>query len=144
MTIIYLVACVSRKGAKPAPAELLYLSDWFAKASQFARIHGDRWFILSAKHGLLAPDTVIAPYDKTLAKGMTRAEREAWAQGVYHEIVDCTSTDDKLVFLAGQKYREHLIPRLQAQGYTVDVPMEGLGIGEQLAWLKAKLNSANM
>lgn len=37
--------------------------------------------------------------------------------------------------LAGDRYREFLTPMLQARGVQVDVPMQGLRIGEQLRWL---------
>ncbi|MCE2939855.1 MAG: DUF6884 domain-containing protein [Armatimonadota bacterium] len=37
--------------------------------------------------------------------------------------------------LAGDRYREFLAPMLQARGVQVDVPMQGLRIGEQLRWL---------
>ena len=42
---------------------------------------------------------------------------------------------DRIVFLAGKHYRHHLAERLLVLGYDVEVPMEGLGIGEQLAWM---------
>ncbi len=44
-----------------------------------------------------------------------------------------------VVFFAGQKYREHLEPRLRDAGIEVRVPMAGLAIGEQLAWLGRRL-----
>ena len=56
---IALVACVSRKTPRPLPAQDLYVSDWFRKASAYARRVADEWYILSAKHGLVSPDTVI-------------------------------------------------------------------------------------
>ena len=56
---IALVACVSRKTPGPLPAQDLYVSDWFRKASAYARRVADEWYILSAKHGLVSPDTVI-------------------------------------------------------------------------------------
>jgi len=121
----------------------MYQSDWFLKASAYARHHADRWYILSAKYGLLAPETVIEPYDKTLAMGMSTTERENWSEEVYRDLLRVTTSDDKLVILAGQKYRDHLIPWLQAQAYTVEVPMAGLKIGEQLAWLKRQLDEGN-
>jgi cytoplasmic iron level regulating protein YaaA (DUF328/UPF0246 family) len=143
MQTIYLVACVSQKQAHAVPAELLYKSAWFLKASAYVRRHADHWYILSAKYGIVAPDTVIQPYNKTLAKGMSKAERENWADAVYRDLLNVTTSNDKIVFLAGKKYREHLTPRLQAQGYLVETPMAGLGIGEQLGWLKRRLDEEN-
>lgn len=42
----------------------------------------------------------------------------------------------KVVLLAGRKYREHLETMLINSGCQIEVPMAGLGIGQQLSWLK--------
>jgi cytoplasmic iron level regulating protein YaaA (DUF328/UPF0246 family) len=143
MQSIYLVACVSQKQNHPAPAELMYQSDWFLKAREYVKRYADNWYILSAKYGLLAPETVIEPYNKTLAHGMSKAERLNWANSVYADLLQVTKPEDKLVFLAGQKYRENLIPKLELMRYSLEIPMEGLRIGNQLAWLKAQLEKEN-
>jgi hypothetical protein len=48
---------------------------------------------------------------------------------------------DHVVFLAGIKYRENLIDPIREMGCSVEIPMEGLGIGKQLSWLKQQLES---
>jgi hypothetical protein len=131
---IYLVACVSRKRSLPTRAEALYDSPLFDKCSRLARMRGDRWFILSAKHGLLRPDEVVAPYEETL-NTMSADRRRAWASAVCRQLMEVTSPGDTLVFLAGSRYREGLIPELLHRGCKVEVPMEGLTIGRQLQWL---------
>lgn len=50
-----LVGCTSQKLKRPAPARELYVSSLFKKASAFAERSCDRWYVLSAKHGLLHP-----------------------------------------------------------------------------------------
>lgn len=40
------------------PAAELYISDWFRKASKLVKTTGCPWFILSAKHGLLAGNRI--------------------------------------------------------------------------------------
>ena len=40
-----------------------------------------------------------------------------------------------VVFLAGARYREFLVPALREFGTSIEIPMEGLRIGEQLSWL---------
>jgi len=45
----------------------LYISDWFLKARRYAEASGCDWLILSAQYGLVAPDRVIAPYNRTPA-----------------------------------------------------------------------------
>src|SRR3546814_2942975 len=70
---VFLVACVAAKLDRPAPARDLYASPWFQKARAYVERQGGAWFILSAKHGLIAPETVIARYDETLGAKIGRA-----------------------------------------------------------------------
>ena len=116
------------------PARDLYTSDWFLKASSYAVKNSNRWFILSAKYGLLDPDDVIEPYDKTLNNMPVKARRD-WAVKVLDELIPQLNNGDQVVFLAGMKYREFLVDPLYARGCQVEIPMEGLRIGEQLSWL---------
>ena len=77
--------------------------------------HGDEWFILSAKYGLLKPEVVIGPYNETL-NNMGKAERLQWAQKVLDELRNVVHAGDVSVFLAGLKYREFLAPGLLQLG----------------------------
>jgi cytoplasmic iron level regulating protein YaaA (DUF328/UPF0246 family) len=137
---VVFVSCVSKKEEQPQPAGKLYISSWFKKAAAFARREGDRWYILSAKHGLLPPPKVIAPYDVTL-NNMKAPERRAWAEKVVTQIKSYTNPDDELVFLAGNRYREYLVEPLREAGYKISIPMEGLRIGEQLSWLNERIQT---
>jgi hypothetical protein len=134
---VILVSCVASKADKPMQAQYLYNSAWFNKASRFARRFGSKWYILSAQHSLLAPEVVIAPYDKTLRR-MSWKNRESWAEGVLRQIAISHHPDEhRFVILAGKLYRQYLEPKLKEKGYEVSVPLEGLGIGQQLRWLDA-------
>lgn len=128
-----LVSCVGKKTDKAMPSKDLYQSDWFKKARIWAETNGDRWYILSALHGLVHPDTIIEPYEKTL-NTMTSQDRAKWASDTYNQIVRNIPVS-KLVFLAGSKYRKGVADLLPINGYGVEIPMKGLGIGQQLAWL---------
>jgi hypothetical protein len=94
----------------------------------------ESWFILSAQHGLISPETVIAPYNKTL-NAMGAAELQAWAERVRRQMESQLPDADEIVILAGQRYRENLLPWLRQNFSKVSVPMEGLRIGRQLSWL---------
>jgi len=131
---VYWVSCVSRKASAPAPAKDLYVSDWFLKAHAYVEFTGAPWFILSAKYGLVPPDQVIAPYELTLNK-MPVADRRRWAEKVFDQLAKQTQKPERILMLAGARYREFLEPGLTAMGVQVDVPMQGLRIGEQLSWL---------
>jgi hypothetical protein len=131
---VYLVSCVSQKRQQACAARDLYVSDWFCKARQYAEASGCPWYILSAEHGLVLPDQVIAPYERTL-KTMRVADRHAWAVRVFHQLAETVQALAHVVFLAGERYREFLTGPLTKCGVAVSVPMEGLRIGEQLSWL---------
>ena len=127
------VACVAAKATEPRPAGELYCSVWFQKARAWTLSRGSSWRILSAEHGLVHPDEVIAPYNTTL-NTMPAAARRAWARRVLHQL-DAELAPCHVTILAGRRYREHLLAPMMSRGFSVDVPMAGLGIGQQLAWL---------
>ena len=142
MSEIALVACVKSKCDQPKPAGRLYNSAWFRKARTYARQRCDAWLILSAKHGVLSPDNEIAPYEETL-NNFSAQERREWSSRVLQELSEVLSPEDEVVILAGRKYREYLTGPLKEEVANVSVPMEGLGIGEQLQFLKER-NSKNI
>jgi len=51
------------------------------------------------------------------------------------ELLSVARRYDAVQFLAGERYRELLVPLLREAGLEIHIPMEGLRIGEQLAWL---------
>lgn len=138
MAFVGLISCVSRKRAYAAEARELYDSPLFVKARKYVENRCDTWYILSAKYGLLHPTRVVDPYEETL-NTKTRAEREQWAQRVWTDLHPHVRAGDHVVILAGERYREYLVPRLIQHGCLVEVPMEGLGIGRQLGWLSKEL-----
>jgi hypothetical protein len=56
---VVLVSCVKSKRSHRAPARLLYTSAWFQKVRDIVEASDARWFILSARYGLVAPDAEI-------------------------------------------------------------------------------------
>ncbi|MCY4356212.1 MAG: hypothetical protein OXD01_01675 [Gammaproteobacteria bacterium] len=135
MKSIYLVSCVARKACEPAAARDLYKSAWFIKARSYVEKASEKWFILSAEHGLVSPEAVINPYEKTL-NSMKKTERRAWADKVLHQLQPELSGFDRVVVLAGARYREFLVDRIRDNGLIVDIPLRGMRIGEQLQCLK--------
>ena len=132
---VYLVSCVSRKRDHRLAAKDLYISDWFVKARAYVEQAGDEWFILSAEHGLVSPEAVIDPYERTL-NTMRIADRRAWGSKVLKQLLLKLRGGDRVVILAGARYREFLVDGIWAKGLAVDIPLEGMRIGEQLRWLK--------
>ena len=116
----------------------LYISDWFKKASAYAELISDKWYILSAKYGLVDPSAIIEPYNETL-NNMYVTKRRTWSIKVMQDLRPQLSAGDKIVILAGQKYREFMLKPLHSAGCQVEIPMEGLRIGEQLSWLSKQV-----
>lgn len=137
---VYLVSCVAKKAAQRERAADLYQSDWFRKARAYVERTGCRWFILSAKHGLLDPGALIGPYDTALAM-MNAHERRQWGERVAAQLDTTLGRDytGEIVFLAGKLYRA---PLLDYAGTRARIPMIGLGIGQQKAWLAARIAEA--
>lgn len=120
-----------------AKAKDLYISPWFKKAVAYSQIQPSPWYILSAKYGLVHPDDVIEPYEKTLNK-MGVHDRRLWANAVLKELSLQCPMLESVIFLAGVKYREYLIPILSKRGINTEIPMFGLRSGKQLQWLKER------
>jgi hypothetical protein len=127
---IGLVSCVKSKRNYPVEAQKMYISPLFVYAWKYAKQQYDMCYILSAKYGLLAPDTIIEPYEMTL-NNFTKQQAKDWSDMVYKQIKDNIGLEHVFYFHAGQNYREYLIDRLNAV-----IPLEGMALGMQLQWYK--------
>jgi len=131
-----LVSCSKSKKSHPCKASEMYSpSTLFAKSYSYAKRTYNVVGILSAKYGFLFPDEVIDPYELTLNK-MKKKERLEWAKKVFSQMqerIDLTKFG-RTLFHVGEKYREFLIPMLEDVGIECIIPLEGLSLGEQLAW----------
>jgi hypothetical protein len=140
-----LVGCASMKLKRPAPARDLYVSPLFRKASAYAEATCERWFILSAKHGLVDPDEVIEPYDVRLGRATRDPTTDAppihaWAARVRTQLagalaIEAPDISPLLVVLAGAQY-EMVVWH---SPWPYEAPLRGLGMGQRLAWLNAAL-----
>ena len=163
MTRVVLVSCGKTKGPAAAPARDLYTGELFRKSRDYAegliaRREADAWFILSAKHGLLDPAKVIAPYDATLSDDMA----STWAWGVHLDLMrrvrPCRGPTDgsdlpELVILAGATYAVPLVetlvrpaapfePTIPAFRWPHVLPLHGLEIGDRLHWFSEQRRAA--
>jgi hypothetical protein len=140
---VYLVSCVRRKQAHACKASELYTSQWFMKARAYVQATHCPWYILSAEFALLAPNRVVSPYDKTLNR-MELSERREWATRVVAQMDADLPPADRIVILAGKRYREFLTDYLRRRAGRVEVPMEGLAIGKQLQFLQRGSTDAGL
>lgn len=134
LPVFHLVACGKKKVQRKAPtrAKDLYCSQWFKGVRKVIEQRGEPWAIVSASYLLLSPDSMVFAYDVTL-KDWDADRIDAWAKDVCRRLPRA----DRYVLWMGNDYAEALIPHLPMQA---ERPMEGLGIGQQLAYL-AKLGA---
>jgi hypothetical protein len=133
---IVLISCTSKKLPNKAKAEDLYLSPLFKLSLQYAySLEPDAIFVLSAKHGLIDLEEELEPYDLTL-NDMRAKDVRRWASRVLDQLRSVADLGtDRIVFLAGERYRKYLLPSIS----HYEVPLGGLGIGEQLRFLKESI-----
>jgi len=125
-----LIQCTKTKKDEPVPARELYEpSRYFRAMRDYAKATGDLWFILSAEHGLIDPDTVLEPYD---AFGLS----ENQARDIAEEVA--TGPDNYVEVIGGKKYTNPLTPELEARGIEVVEVARGQRIGKRIETLKQK------
>lgn len=132
MKEVTLITCVSSKKREKLPAKDLYDSPYFGAMRRYAESRGYPWFILSAKHGLLEPDTVIDPYDE---RGLTVEQSKEIAASLSEKGVET------LRLTGGTDYTDTLVPELELEGIDVIEVCRGMGIGERMAELNTLANS---
>lgn len=140
MKKIILISCVSKKLGHRAKARDLYVSDLFKKGLKYAEAQKpDKIFVLSAKYGLVDLEEEIETYNETLNE-KSQDEIKVWAEGVLEKLKEFVDLgEDEFIFLAGENYRKFLIPHIK----NYKIPMQGLGIGKQLGFLK-RANELNI
>jgi hypothetical protein len=115
--IAILLGCVKTKVDHRAEARDLYCSPLWARRRAYAEASGLPWLILSAKHGLVEPHSVLRPYD--LALGDLRAsQRRAWGKRVVDSLQERFASLEGASFEvhAGAAYRDAIEAPLAQQG----------------------------
>jgi len=92
------ISTCKQKRESAAPAGDLYVSPLFRGLPRYAETHADRWYILSAEHGVLDPGKVVHPYERTL-NSMPKGERIEWAARVKGQLIGLLPTGAKVIFL---------------------------------------------
>lgn len=138
-----LVGCGSDKRDGTHPAELLYTSGYFKKKREFAELYGDDWYITSAKHHIIHPETKIETYNKSLTE-MTAGERRAWGGTASDQLRELDWDHvDIVVLLMGQLYIKPIETTLETFDATIGYPFDHTeGNGEQNEWLKKRNEEA--
>ena len=145
LTKLILVGCVKSKRDAPSAARDLYDSPLWRYRRAYAEQSGVPWYILSARHGLLAPETVIAPYDLALTD-LRAADRRVWLQRVLDDLAAKVPIlrGTTIEMHAGKAYADYgLKDRLHQAGAKVHRPLAHMaGIGAQCAWYAERIRHA--
>jgi hypothetical protein len=129
---IILITCGKSKLPRPSPAKDLYTgtafrSNWRWASSVFPE---SQIFIISAKHGLLRPSQIIAPYDLRMgAPGSISPDviqSQAEALGI---------AGKRVCFIGGEDY----LDAIRAVWADVRHPTKGLALGKKAQLLKRNL-----
>jgi hypothetical protein len=155
MTHIILIGCGKTKRPGPAAARDLYIGPLFCAARCYAEASGLPWFILSAEHGLVAPDQVIEPYDFTL-NSAPHDYKQRWASRVLRSLNRHLQAEGyqgqvTLKIHAGANYvdplrsrRDHFAISTRVKhklSYAIEAPLKGLTLGKRLQWYKQRRSS---
>lgn len=133
--IVGLVACAKTKRPGLLPAAEKYASPLFVKSLAAARAECAQVFILSAKHGLLAIDTMVADYDQALAE-LPKHTRAIWAAGVRDGLrARFGGKPVEFRAWAGKLYVSAVRCSTHGQEWTVAEPLKGLQVGQRLQTL---------
>lgn len=133
---LVIIGCVAQKLDRPAPARELYTSALWKGRRSYAEASGLPWYVFSARWGLVTPDQVLEPYDRTFTgewAGEWRTRLSATAAGV---IIGAGYR--RIELHMGVAYHLLLSGMLERLGAQVLLPLKGLEIGEQLAWYSAQ------
>lgn len=130
---IALISCSKSKQNHPCAAAKMYApSELFSLSYEYAKRTADRIFILSGKYGLLKEDTLIEPYQVTLAD-FSNEQRLSWAQAIARALEEeCDLLEDEFIILAGKNYYEHLLPVLPKS----HLPLKGMDLFQRTAFLR--------
>ena len=133
---IVLLSCASKKLPHKTRAKDPYISPLFKLSLRYARsLDPDAIFILSAKHGLVGLEQELDCYSCTLNEMSARSVKQ-WGDRVLGQLRGVVDLDnDRIVFLAGERYRKHLLPHVRHP----EVPLRGLSIGKQMKFLKERI-----
>ena len=96
MPDIILLGSVGERVNVPAPAKEVYREVSFQLSRLDAELSGSEWFILSAEHGLLAPNEWMSPDSRTLAD-MDPGYRVVWASWVVTRLQSLVGSLDGMI-----------------------------------------------
>lgn len=144
--LVVIIACGKAKvwDRRPevgtVPAREAYTGYPFRVNRAYAEAFADRWFILSAKYGLLLPDDPIdGPYEVSFLRRRTGpiSAGTVRTQAERHGLAGAP----EVVVLGGSAYRSVIEEALAGSAAEVHAPFAGLGIGKMIKATKAAVDA---
>lgn len=137
-----LVGCGADKKRGVHEAADLYASPYFTAKQRFAEAFTDAWWIISAKHGLVAPDDQIRDYDTEVRE----IDVGEWLDDIQAALAAYWEAPQEVWVLVGEAYvsaadaqgrtLKHVVTQA-ATGADVYYPFrQTSGIGDQHRWLQ--------
>ncbi|MCZ7679796.1 MAG: hypothetical protein M5U28_13945 [Sandaracinaceae bacterium] len=122
------------------PIVELYTGPLYQLRLAYARRLGGPHLILSAFYGAQPPAFQAVPYERSLADMSKCEPARRWYDDVVRtSILRATSPGDRVVALASRPYVEGWAAAVRRAGRVVETPLAGMGMGQQLRWLRARL-----
>lgn len=131
---VYLISCGKRKSDTPCMASDMYNSERFVQLKNLAILTKHEWYIISAKHGLLKPDTIIDPYDMCI-DSFSIDQQRTWARKVVQSI-GTIAIGAKIVVWADGVYSKLLRDEFDTVGIEADFPLSNLKSDDQAKYLQ--------
>ena len=124
-----------RRGTTPASS--VYTGALHKVAQRYARRHADKWYILSAKYGIIRPDFLIPEtYDVTFNTGdgvsVATLRRQVRAERIHRA--------SKVIVVGGTVYCSVVEQALSKWRVIPECPFRGLPIGKMLQAINQVLN----
>lgn len=142
MTPIVIIGCGAAKvdltEGETVPIVDLYTGNLFRSRLAYARIYGGPHYVASGHHGLVRSDTHVHAYELDLRE-RANAEQRAWyREHVLHTLEREVDRKTPIIALLAGVYAQPF-HTARERGWSVEIPAEGLPIGEALRFLKLAL-----
>lgn len=133
-----IISCGKKKKRLPYKAKNLYTGTYTRMKIKYAEQNLDEYWILSAKYGLVRPETFLHPYDVPMSDVDNPVEELDLNESIEHMNVHVWDRNTEVYLLMGQTYKEAL-PELPEFLDVIDPFKDTAGIGEQLSWLSERV-----
>lgn len=135
MAVYVLIPCGKSKLPNPAKVRDLYQGSLFKLSVSWAESHGFTWVVISALHGVLLPEQIIAPYNVSFSAKTVNPIKPSkqWTERVRLRLLSVQAS--RIISLLPKAYEDAI--RLQDIPTKQSSPLKGLGIGRRMRWLKS-------